>query len=306
MSALFIVNPLSETVAKRGSLLASMSRPDNVELHTIDFSGHLHERLAELVPQGLTQIFIEGGDGTAQGVITDLLRLSTKIDSLPDIVLLPGGMTNQVAKTLGIRRRERDVRRILSGRDVTTTSTPLIRITSPDTPEYYGFLFSSGAVPMMTGYIKNRVHKRGIGGSLAVMLGIIKGISGRADDIMWPTDLSLSIHAPIPSAYKAPHLGTLVTTLPTILMGIDPFWGQDNAPLRLTYVDGTYQRLMRHVIGLWLGRKSTDRSADGLHSVNAHRLDFSYTGPVILDGEPLTFPDGEFSLDTTPALRFLR
>ena len=50
-----------------------------------------------------------------------------------------------------------------------------------------------------------------------------------------------------------PHLGTVATTLPTITMGLDPFWGTGDGALRLTYVNGQYKGIIRHVAGVWVG-----------------------------------------------------
>jgi len=67
---------------------------------------------------------------------------------------------------------------------------------------------------MITAFTKSKLHKRGIGGSLAVAGGIIRGISGQKSDVLNNTDISLQSG---PHDLNETHLGTLVTTLPGLI-----------------------------------------------------------------------------------------
>ena len=154
---------------------------------------------------------------------------------------------------------------------------------------------------MVTDYTKDNLHKRGIGGSAAVVGGIIKGVSGKNDSILRPTNISVQVNG---IKLSGSHLGTLVTTLPSLLLKLDPFWGAEDGPLRMTYVDGGANRLATHVLALWLGRKKTDRRADGLHSYRTDKLAYEYAGPIVLDGEQLTLGP-QFELSATKSLTFV-
>ena len=101
------------------------------------------------------------------------------------------------------------------------------------------------------------------------------------------------------------HLGTIVTTLPSLMMGLDPFWGEGEGHLRVLYADARARRLVRNLTGLWLGRKSIDRSGDGLESFQSDGLTYHYTGPTILDGEKLEMASGQFTLSATRPLPFV-
>lgn len=298
MNPVFVINTLSETVAKKGSKLAPLTQEASAT-----FDDHIFDNLDLIVHAGRKAgwVVIEGGDGTAQGIITAFFNLIDDISDMPKFTLLPGGMTNQVAKNIGLKKfTAKSIETLLNGKR-TERTTPLVKVSCAEHPDLYGFLFSTGGVPMVTEYTKDKLHSKGIGGSSAVVGGIIKGISGRDNKVLRPTNIHLGIDGKVQSGS---HLGTLVTTLPSLILGLDPFWGDGDGALRVTYVEGNSKHLASHVAGLWMGRKNKDRSKDGLSSYRASRLEYDYDGPVVLDGEPLTLTQ-HFTVLPTPPLTFV-
>ena len=89
------------------------------------------------------------------------------------------------------------------------------------------------------------------------------------------------------------------------MLKLDPFWGEGDRPLRVTYVAGEYQKLAQHVASLWLGKKNKDRSQDGLYSWTADGLKYRYKGPCVLDGELLELTKG-FKIRATRPIRFAK
>lgn len=296
----FVFNAASAKVAKKGALLPKIAKDHDAILRDVgDFSG-----VDKLVQDALTakaeHIVIEGGDGTVQGVLTEFLR-HEKARNLPIFTLVPGGNTNQVARNIGLSAATpQAVAKALSRGSI--TKAPLLRIKDKAGRKYYGFLFSSGALPQMTDYTKDNIHERGVGGSLAVIGGILKGVSGDGE-LMQPTKVKLNINTGSTQKLRGPHLGTIVTTLPGLMLKLDPFWGEGNRPLRVTYVAGNYQKLVRNVAGLWLGKKNKDRSADGMHSWTADGLKYRYKGPCVMDGELLDLTKS-FKISATRPIRF--
>ncbi len=307
MTALFIVNNSSQGVARKGSVLAPIAKRHAIEVYHINDFTALPQKVSETLQNRTSKVFIEGGDGTVQGVLSEFLRQSNITANLPKFALIAGGMTNQVAKNIGLKPAL--IQAALKD-ELSTIQIPLLNIQTRSSDSqtmqtYYGFLFSTGAVPMVTEYTKSKLHKRGIGGSLAVAGGILKGISKNNGDVLYPTPIKLQLSHPNVSLDK-PHIGTVLTTLPSLILGFDPFWGTDNAPLRLTYVDEAYRGLYRNVASLWAGRKHKDRSQDGLQSWNIDRIDYEYNGPCVLDGEPIKSPSGHFTITASQALTFLQ
>jgi len=297
---LFIVNLLSERVARLGSALESLAKETDTTCFVLDPFDALPSAVTQAAKDKIEHVVIEGGDGTVQGVISAFLHQADKFAPFPVFSIVPGGMTNQVAKNIGLKSaKPRAVRAALKS-DLKPIHLPLLNVIDPDGPHYAGFLFSTGAIPQITRYTTSKLHKKGIGGSLAVLGGILKGIRGNDASLMKTTPVKIN------DIHNGQHLGTVVTTLPSLILGLDPFWGNQDAPLRLTWVKETYRRMGRNVISLWLGSKTKDRSADGFYSQCANTLSYEYDGEIVLDGEFLSIPSGKFTIHPTRSVTFLK
>jgi diacylglycerol kinase family enzyme len=299
MRRLFIVNLLSERVSKKGSVLEPLAKTTQTQCFRLDPFDALPSTVSQAATDKVEHVIIEGGDGTVQGVISAFLYQADKFETFPAFSIVPGGMTNQVAKNIGLRSaKAKFVETALAG-NLNSMDIPLLQVTDSDGPSYAGFLLSTGAIPQITRYTTAQLHRKGIGGSLAVLGGILKGVRGRNENLMHLTPIDLE------SIHSGQHLGTVVTTLPSLILKLDPFWGPDDAPLRLTWADETYRRLGRNILGLWAGFKSKDRSSDGFHSKCVNTLSFQYEGDIVLDGEFLSIPSGKFTVSPTRPVTFL-
>lgn len=297
----FVVNTASAKVAKKGALLPALAETHNAILRDVGDFSDVDSLVKDALAAKAQHIVIEGGDGTVQGVLTEFLR-QEKARNLPIFTLVPGGNTNQVARNIGLSAATPQALAHALSADKNIKEAPLLRIKDKAQRKYYGFLFSSGALPQVTDYTKDKLHDRGIGGSIAVIGGILKGAAGTSS-ITTPTKVKLNIDADGLQKLRGPHLGTIVTTLPGLMLGLDPFWGEGERPLRVTYVAGEYQKLVRHVASLWLGNKSKDRRRDGMYSWTADGLKYRYSGPCVLDGELLELTKG-FKIRATRPIRF--
>ena len=304
MRRLFIVNPLSERVARKGSALEQIAGEMDISCIRLDSFDVLPAAVTQAAENGLNHVVIEGGDGTVQGVLSAFLNQNEKFKTFPSFSIIPAGMTNQVAKNIGLKSASPKSVKAALNRELKPIDAPMLNVFDScgdsDGPRYAGFLFSTGAIPQITRYTTSEIHRKGIGGSAAVLFGILKGLRGNDEALMKITPVSLD------GLYEGPHLGTVVTTLPNLIMGLDPFWGGEPAPLRLTWVEGNYRRLARNVFSLWMGRKSKDRSRDGLHSKCVESLAYQYDGEIVLDGEFLSIPSGKFTVTATRPVTFLR
>lgn len=299
MSRLFITNMLSERVSRKGSVLESLAAETSTELFKLDPFDALPSAVTKAALDGVDHVIIEGGDGTVQGVISGFLSQADKFKTFPSFSIVPGGMTNQVAKNIGLKSAAaRTVKSALEG-PMQAVDMPLLKVTDSEGPTYAGFLFSTGAIPQITRYTTGELHRKGIGGSAAVLGGILKGVRGDDETLMQITPVQMD------GIYTGPHLGTVVTTLPSLIMGLDPFWGSGDEPLRVTWVDGDYRGLARNVLQIWMGLKSKDRSPDGLYSKRVNELSYRYEGDIVLDGEFLSIPSGKFTVTATRPVTFL-
>ena len=299
MKRLFIVNPLSERVSRKGSVLAKLAISD-VKTIKLDPFNVIIDEVSQAAKDKIEHVVIEGGDGTVQGVISEFLRQENSFENFPYFSIIPGGMTNQVCKNIGFKSARRNYVAKRLSTTLVESPFPLLMVADEEGVQYAGFLFSTGAMPQITRYTTSKLHTKGVGGTLAVIGGIVKGIRGDDATLMQTSDIEIE------DVYKGDHLGTILTTLPSLIIGLDPFWGKGNAPLRLTWASADYQKLGRNIISLWRGKKSKDRSDDGLYSMRCEQLDITYSGPVVLDGEFLSFPTNKFTIRPSRPVTFLR
>ena len=298
----FIYNPNSARVLKKGSLLKKNYRRFNAQLHSLEKFSDVQIVVSKALENKVSYVCIEGGDGTTHGVITAFLKQSTN-SNLPFFILIPGGNTNQISKNIGIKSAS--IKALKKSFKVNKViNTPILSITDNNKNSYFGFLFSSGALPQLTDYTKNRFHQRGIGGSFAVVGGMLKGFK-KNNKITQPTKIKVDIRTTKNHKIDDLHFGSIVTTLPSLILKLDPFWGKQEFPLRLTYASSNHKKLIKNVISLWLGNKNKSRKQDGLFSWNATKIKFHYTGPCMLDGEFLRLSNN-FVISSTKPLNFIR
>lgn len=295
---------------KKGSVLAAIGTDQDVQtVYLGDFSV-LGPLIDKAIAARTRHVFIEGGDGTAHGVLTCFMRKYDAFDAFPKFTILPGGMTNQVAKNIGLKRGSAPAVQAMieTGRGA-QSPFPLLEIDIKGAERQYGFVFSTGGIPAATDYCTSKIHDKGLGGSLAVAATIARGVAGSKqirDDMMPPTPLKLCVSGPKEEVHlNEDHLASLVTTLPGLILNIDPFWGEGDGALRLTYANAQARNMVKNLISIWMGNKAKDRKADGFESFNAQALRYIYDGPAVLDGERLDVPDGEIAIRASKPVTFV-
>jgi len=150
--------------------------------------------------------------------------------------------------------------------------------------------------------------KGGASGSVAVGLTLARLIFGPhspdGNIVMQPSDMVLET-----SAFHAAgsHLFTLATTLPEFNLGIDPFWGEEDAPLRFTHARWPANGLVRAMYGILTNAPAKRMRKRGMESFNIEEALLGYNGDIVLDGEFLSPPpSGKIKITTTDAVVFVR
>ncbi len=309
----FIINPLSHNVAKNGSILqkTGLTSKDNCTvLHRFDT---LPATVENILGTQNNHVFIEGGDGTIHGVLSEFLNQQPDIDKLPDFTLLPGGMTNLVAGHVGLKRPSiKKLTKLINGINTPQpVKLPMLAVKPSDGDHaHYGFLFSTGALPIATRYCLDHIHTKGVGGSAAVRATLLKVLLGRGPErqiILAPTPLSLDLgHRKI----DGDHIVTIATTLPRLMIGLKPFWGGGDGPLMLTHASKDARHIKRNFARMLLpgqsARASTALKRDGFQSWNIERAEICLKGETVLDGEFLPRTNAPISLYATKPLRFIK
>jgi hypothetical protein len=286
---LAISNAKARAVSKQGSNIDLSALPNGSEHHISEDKSDLPPLFSKAMSDGIKHILIEGGDGTVRTVMTALLNTYGDDGDLPAVSILPSGTTNQIARNLGLKKFS-DVNAIKAGK-IKSIQMPLVKIrfkghTQGLSNPLYGFLFSTGALPHVSRFAQDKLNSKGVGGGTAVVGAVLKAVTGDKAELMPPEKHKMRGRIGDDTIVKAKGiaLGTVMTTLPTLMLGLDPFWGKEDAPLRLTWAEADSQKLGRNVAGLWLGRKK-DRANDGFYSHNIERLNLRTKAPATLDGD---------------------
>jgi len=308
----FFINPLSFTVSKRGSILQKVPDTKYTTKFVLNDFGALPGHVKSCAKNGVDLIFIEGGDGTIQGVLTEILGQKSAFKKLPKFVLLAGGMTNLIAMQIGIKKPTLAKIKELANAPNTasTVSIPLVQVEYSDNGErYYGFLFSTGALATATRYTVDEVHTAGINGSAAVRTTLRRALFGGKqlrDRILKTSPLSLDING---ENIDGAHILSLTSTLPKPMLGFNLFWGQGSAPVKTSYVKGGAANKVRNIARLIRSRQSNNACAklshDGFHSWATNKFSMFHQGPIVLDGEFLPLTDKEIFVGATPPLCFI-
>ena len=313
----FIVNPLSHTVQRKGSVLELAARGlKGVEVIRIGTFSSLPEQIRHLTDAGVPALYVEGGDGTLQAVMTALIGAGEA--PLPDIAVLPGGSTNLAYKIAGLRRRTSDqvaehVSARLVGRDASRMSLPALQVSHAGLASpLAGMLLSTGSLARAMLYTQSQLHGDGHRGSLAVAGAALRFVlapgayvDGDGVPLLRPSGLSA---ASASFQHHGPHALSLMTTLPSLSLGLKPFWGsEETGPIAYTHAAWPIAGFRRAFLKILAGATGSGMARHGLQSHRAGEITLTCEGPVVLDGELLQMPpDGRITVRPTRPFQFLR
>lgn len=307
----FFINPLSYGVKKHGSILVKLAQERDIPYYTLDPFNPLPQFMSEVAKNGTEIIAIEGGDGTIHGVLSEALKQENHFESFPEFILLPGGMTNLVAKHVGVKKpTPLKISKLMDQKETTIKTTlPLLKIkTEHDT--HSGFLFSTGAFPKATRFCFDKIYTDGITGAAAVRTTLLRVLFGRGEAreiILNPTPYDLQFGK---QKIHGEHIVSIVTTLPGLMIGLNPFWGNGNEAIRLTHVQAGAKHLISNMARMLKSKQSEKSvqklSQNGFRSWSMDSAHLSYGGPMVLDGEFLPETDKPISLSVSRPLFFLK
>ncbi|MGI9498399.1 MAG: diacylglycerol/lipid kinase family protein [Geminicoccaceae bacterium] len=267
--------------------------------------------IRRFLEDGVEIIAVNGGDGTVQAVLTELGRRDPD-DGSPKLAVLAGGMTNVIAKDVGIDGKpdtalEHLIRSLVDdekngGPPVEIVSRPLIGLAlHPDQPPVYGMFFGAAGFYQAVQLANDKVRRKGIAGSLAsastLALSLFRLLFGRSgsDDRLYrgePMVIGLDgVRRP-----ETSYLLLIATTLDRLILGLMPFWSdgrtirdgrtaQDGGAIRYTSIDFPPQRLFRALVPVLRGRPARWMRDRGYRSGSTGDMVIDIKSPVVLDGE---------------------
>ena len=176
-----VTNP--EARRNRTDHALSQALRANPDIPCITYRGEadLAAGLAEMARAGITDLVVDGGDGTVVAAVSAALHVD-EFATLPRITIVPSGMTNLIAAEIGATApREQVIDRLLGASaaslDAATVKHAPMRIARGDgLPLLHGFLLGAAAFHRGTLLSWERVHPLGATQQAAAGLGILANI----------------------------------------------------------------------------------------------------------------------------------
>jgi hypothetical protein len=269
--------------------------PDVVSVETTSALA-VPEALAELARQDVDLLAVNGGDGTLQHALTEILGHRAFDGRVPLIAPLRGGRTNMSALDLGARRNPvRGMNELISAvRDGTIqdriTPRQVLRAEyGPDKQFLYGMFFGGGmiykAIELNHRLFKQDAHSQGVVGATLVTAGLIgRACLGARDGILAPNKVQVLLDGE-PVALDEFNM-IISTTLHRLFARMRPFWGSGSGGVRLTAVSSGTTRLAPKVAGILRGKPNAAVFEDpALMSENVKRAEMRFDCGFTVDGE---------------------
>jgi diacylglycerol kinase (ATP) len=239
-------------------------------------------------------IAVNSGDGTVQAVLTSLFAEQV-FRPLPLLALLCGGTTNMTSQDLGLTgSRIGALRRLIAWAhhgdgDAVILRRAVLKVENSSHPgPLYGMFFGAGCITQGIEFFHSRVQKLGLSvgpAHLLIFARFLLGLARREDALVAP--VSAAIRADRADMAKGDYLLMLISTLDRLILGLRPFWAQDDNPLHLTAVSAGFRHLFRGALpAMAQGHRNRYTSPEnGYVSVNAREIRLDMDGAFAIDGE---------------------
>lgn len=272
--------------------------------------------LESIASQGVGVLAINGGDGTAAHIFAHLLQ-DSPFSTPPLIALLPGGTANMTAGDVGVkgsllRSLERLCRwsqseRLIEG---SVVQRHVLRVATGDGgAPHFGMFFGSGAIIQATEYAHREIHSRGLRDDFSLGLGLVRtlwGIVRGHPEFNQPLPVDVTLDSEQYGEFRARILA--ISSLDRLFLGIHPFWGVGDAPLKMSLITSDAKRFLRTFLSiLWRKRKVLPATEHGYHSCRAEQITLLMDGSFNLDGEIVQVrrEDGPVVISAAGPLSFL-
>ena len=303
--------------------------PDVVHIETAG-SEEVPEALAHLARQEVTLLAVNGGDGTLQHVLTEVLS-SNIFETLPCIAPLCGGRTNMSAHDIGSRGRPATGLAALISSVQTNTlaqrivERPVLRMEcGPHQRPQYGMFFGAGVIQRAIAFkhqLYPQQHLQGPFGAGLFLGGMLLRIAcGSQTGLLTPDEIGIGLHAehgeqyvndervPLERLERERFQLLMATTLERLILSIRPFWGREDAAVRFTSIASGAKRSLPAVLKILRGRPPAPSvGTSGYCSRNVERVILHMDSGFTIDGELFDPEPGRtLRLEADRRLRFVR
>jgi hypothetical protein len=268
---------------------------------------------------GIDHIVVDGGDGTIQALLTELMANRCDRRFRPRLAILPSGMTNLIAADVGVKgcgaaALERVLDALENCRE-TVLSRPTLRLDLVDSVDgmvrrsLSGMFFGAAALHHGAEFARDRVHAHGIKHAAGVAFTIAgiawRSLLPRRPDFFLGDEIAVSVdEGPVD---LRPRFLFIATTLERLVLGLWPFWDLGSGGLRYFDVPAPPPRLLTSMARVLAQRPSPTMARAGYRSGRAERLSLALRAPCMLDGEVVQpGPDEAVALSVGPVVDFVR
>lgn len=274
----------------------------------------IEEAVAILARRDIEVLAVCGGDGTLQGVLTEILRTNV-FARLPFIAPLKGGRTNTGALDIGSQSDPLNALSTLmkvvreGSLDQRIVERPVLRIDlGPDEAVQYGFFFGAGVIHRTTDLKHRILPDQYFQGPLTsgAIVGLVaaRALLGSSRGVLMRDHMAIRLDGQ-PLGYHS-FLLAFATTFNSV-MKIRPFWGQEEAPIHFTAIAEGAERLLLAPVRIIQGRSPrSDRPAQGYLSHNVQQVQLQLDCGLFIDGELFQPKPGRIvRIEADQRLRFI-
>ncbi len=262
-------------------------------------------------------LVVNGGDGTLQRVLTEILAPKERT-WLPLIAPIRGGRMNMTALDLGAHRRAEAgltslLRASSAGRiEERIVERPVLRVSiDPSAGPQFGMFFGVGMLHRaieLTHRMFPPGRAQGVLGAGIVTGGLIGRVllGQELDGVLVPDRIQFRCDDDAPFTEEC--LLVMATTVERLFLRMRPFWGREPAPLRFTAIAARTAHLRRNAVGILRGRPGPRITHEaGATSRNLHSLELTLDCGAMLDGEMFDPKPGRVvHVSAHDRLRFVR
>ena len=304
-----LTNPRSGGNKKKGRAVARLLAKSPEVMHREAFEPDgICQALSDFSNQGVELLVVNGGDGTVQAILT-ILGNEKKIARPPLLSLLCAGTTSMLPRDVGVDGSPVvALQRILkwsksTNKDLVVQSRSILRV-QRDSDTLYGMFFGAGAICEGIRIFHSKDNPMGWRGQLMPTLTILRLLLAILCNRVPPFINSTRINGGRDE--KRADLFVLTSTLDRLFLGMRPYWGTENGPLRYTAVKTKPKYLLRVLFSLFgSGRCRLATPANGYSSHNVEEVQLDMEGDFTLDGELYTKGKQPITISSAGPARFV-
>lgn len=284
-----LTNPRSGGNKKGGRAVSRLlvSWPDVMYREAYEPDG-ICKALSDFSSGGVELLVINGGDGTVQAVLT-ILGNEKLFNRPPLFSLLRAGTTSMLPRDVGVAGPPvAALQRVLvwsksTNHDLVIQSRSILRV-QRDAEALYGMFFGAGAICEGIRIFHSKDNPMGWRGQLMPTLTMLRLLLAIFFNRLPPFENNTRINCG--KVENRADLFVFISTLDRLFLGMQPYWGTEEGPLRYTAIRQRPKYLLRVLLSLFgSGHCHHASPANGYSSHNVEKVQLDMEVDFTLDGE---------------------